>query len=267
MAEQKDFLDYEGLVSYDHNIKEYVKNANKNANIILSGYTPSIYLGSSYTEELKEDISSGNFQKAIVGGYLTLNGHIYDFAHPDYWLHTGDTECTTHHMVVVPRVPLINGHMNKTNITTNGYGECDFRTGANSNTALSEIRAIIEEDFGAENILNHRMTFTNGIDSKGLANNWKYYDSDIDLMSEIMVYGTNIVDMTYGCSGAMYETGFDKTQLKLFKERPDLITTRTIYFLRSIKGAGVFCLVNLHGLPNFGNASENFGIRPVFAIK
>lgn len=262
MAEQKDFLDYEGLVSYDHRIKEYIENAN-----ILSRYTPSINLGLSYTEELKEDISSGNFQKAIVGGYLTLNGHIYDFAHPDYWLHTGDTECITHHMVVVPRVPLTNGHMNNTNVAAGGYGGCDFRTGANSNTTLSEIRAIIEEDFGAENILNHRMAFTNSIDTNGLANGWNYYDSDIDLMSEIMVYGTNIVDMTYGCNGVMFETGFDKTQLKLFKERPDLITTRTSYSLRSIKGTDAFCLVNPHGLPNFGSASNDFGIRPAFAIK
>jgi len=27
MAEQKDFLDYEGLTSYDHRIKEYIENA------------------------------------------------------------------------------------------------------------------------------------------------------------------------------------------------------------------------------------------------
>ena len=111
-------------------------------------------LGTAYTTELKEDISSGAFKKAVTGGKLTINSHVYYFAHPDYWLHTGDTECTTHHMAVVPGGNLVGNHkMNSANTTAGAYVGSDLYTGNNDNTGLADIKAIIKADFGAANIL------------------------------------------------------------------------------------------------------------------
>lgn len=217
-------------------------------------------LGTSYTAELKADISSGKFEKAVVGGYLTINSHVYYFAHPDYWLHCGDTECTTHHMVVVPASNLISGKMNSSNVTTGGYVGSDLKTGNNSNTALATLKNTIKTDFGSSNILTHRELFTNAV-TDGKASGWAWYDSDIDLMNEAMVYGTNAWSSAPG-----YEVGIDKSQLKLFAERPDLITNRANWWLRSVGSATNFAYVNGNGFAGSYGASDSLGLRPAFAI-
>ena len=224
-------------------------------------YLDLVDLGTSYTADLKADISSGKFEIARVGGFLTINSHVYLFAHPDYWLHCGDTECTTHHMVVVPlSSSLISGKMNNGNVTTGGYLGSDFKTGANSNTALADIKAIIKTDFGASNILTHRELLTNAVTSDK-ASGWAWADSDIDLMNEVMVYGHNAWGSAPG-----YETGICKTQLELFAKRPDLITTRGYWWLRDVVASTYFALVNHVGYADGSNASGSLGIRPAFAI-
>lgn len=221
---------------------------------------PLIDLGTSYTEELKADISSGKFEKAVVGGYLTINGHVYYLAHPDYWLHTGNPECTTHHMLVVPAGNIGTGKMNDTNITTGAYAGSDMKTGNNSNTALATARAQIIADFGASNILTHRELFANTV-TDGITSDWAWVNSDIDLMNEVMVYGCNVWASSPG-----YETGIDKCQIKLFQERPDLITTRASYWLRSVVSASYFAVARDYGHGGNHAASNVVGVRPAFAI-
>jgi len=223
-------------------------------------------LGTSYTAELKQDISSGKFEIAKVGGYLTINSHVYYIAHLDYWLHTGGTECTTHHAVVVPASSsLISGKMNNSNVVTGAYAGSDFKTGANSNTALADIKAIIQADFGSANILTHRELFANAVDGNSASSGWAWADSDIDLMNETMVYG-HCVCSKPGTYGHLYEVGIDKTQLELFAKRPDLITTRGYWWLRDVVNSTDFAIVISYGNANDYNASGSFGIRPAFAI-
>ena len=224
------------------------------------GYLPLTNLGTEYTAELKQDISSGKFEKAVVGGYLTINGHVYYLAHPDYWLHTGDTECTTHHMLVIPAEPIGPGKMNNTNITTGAYAGSDMKTGNNGNAVLEVVAAQIKEDFGASNILTHRELFANAV-TDGKASGWAWADSDIDLMNEVMVYGCNV-----WASAPGYETGIDKCQIKLFQERPDLITTRADWWLRSVVSATLFAIVYSDGDAYSYGASDACGVRPAFAI-
>lgn len=231
-------------------------------------YLPSVNLGTSYTAELKEDIQSGRFQKAVVGGYLTINGHIYDFAHPDYWLNTGDTACNTHHMVVVPRTNLVNEQMHKTssgqyeagaaNTTEGAYIESDMRKDPNG--GIAKIRAIIQQDFGAANILSHKELLANAT-TDGKSSAWSWYESDIELMNEVMVYGCNVWS-----SSPAYDTGIDKTQLELFAKRPDLITNRAGWWLRSVASGAAFALVGDGGDAGSSGASGSGGVRPAFAI-
>ena len=227
---------------------------------VMGRQLPLVNLGTEYTAELKADISSGKFEKAVVGGYLTINNHVYYLAHPDYWLHTGDTECTTHHMLVIPAEGIGTGKMNSSNITTGGYAGSDIKTGNNSNTALAAARAQIIADFGASNILTHRELFTTAV-TDGKASNWAWADSDVDLMNEVMVYGCNAWGSHPG-----YETGIDKCQLKLFQERPDLITTRSDWRLRGVVSAAAFAAVYTNGAAGLSGASYALGVRPAFAI-
>lgn len=233
---------------------------NKNQGRIL----PLINLGTSYTQELKNDISSGTFEKAVVGGYLTINGHKYYLAHPDYWLHTGDTECTTHHMLVVPVGNLTSGKMNSTNITTGGYVGSDFYTGNNDNTALANVIAIIEEDFGADNILTHREKLSNAVTGNNASGSAWYY-SKVDLMNENMVYGAPVCGKGVDGSGN-YNVGIDKSQIRLFAERPDIITTRANWWLRGVVSSAGFAYIDSHGDATHAIASASLGFRPAFAI-
>lgn len=226
----------------------------------LGAKLPIIDLGTEYTAELKADIQAGTFKKAVVGGKLTINSHVYYFAHPDYWLHTGDTECTQHHMLVVPETVITQGRMNSTSITTGGYLGSDLKTGNNSNTALANARAQIVTDFGAANILTHRELFTNAV-TDGKASSMAWVDSDVDIMNEVMVYGCNAYN-----SRPSYEMGIDKCQLKLFEERPDLITIRESWHLRSVVSAGNFAFVYMYGSAGDHGASAVAGVRPAFAI-
>lgn len=233
-------------------------------------------LGTEYTEELQEDISSGAFEKAVVGGYLTINAHVYIFAHPDYWLHTGDTECTTHHMVVIPAGILANGKMNLTNTAAGAYAQSDMRVGHEDTTdpenpvhvngALETVRQTIITDFGESNILTHREYFIKTITS-GVPSDGDWYNSDIDLMNEHMVYGCPIYAVANDGVNVPKNMTIDKTQLKLFVERPDLINLRGYWWLRDTASAYSFAALTSDGRSNAFLAGDSRGVRPCFALK
>lgn len=60
-------------------------------------------LGSSFTSAQSEAIRSGKFIDLYIGDYWTVNGVDYIIAAFDYWLNTGDTPCTKHHVAEIGR--------------------------------------------------------------------------------------------------------------------------------------------------------------------
>lgn len=214
-------------------------------------------LGTIFTAEQSADIRSGKFDKVRTGGYWTINGRKYWAAHADYRLHCGDTELTTHHMLVIPDKSFYNGVMNDTNVTTGGYYGSKMKT-----SGLANALATVKADFGADHILTYRILLTNAI-SNGTSSGWSWYDSQIDLMNEHMVYGS------YAWGGGSqngHDTGADKSQLALFQARPDLISNRQNWWLRDVQSATDFCYVNVSGRAGYWNASDSIGVRPAFLI-
>lgn len=214
-------------------------------------------LGSSFTAEQSADIRAGKFDLVRTGGYWTINGRKYWAAHADYRLNCGDTALTTHHMLVIPDLPLYTGVMNDTNDTTGAYYGSKMKT-----EGLADALATVQADFGADHILTHRNIFTNAI-SNGMSSGWAWYDTQIDLMNEKMVYGSHAWG---GGSQNGYDTGIDKSQLALFQARPDLITNRNNYWLRDVRSAAYFCSVSNYGYAYYWNASRSIGVRPAFLI-
>lgn len=214
-------------------------------------------LGTSFTAEQSADIRAGKFELVRTGGYWTINGRKYWAAHADYRYRCGDTELTTHHMLVIPDVALYSGVMNDANDTTGSYYGSKMKT-----SGLADALATVKADFGADHILTHRIILPNAV-SNGVSSGWAWYDSQIDLMNEKMVYGSH----AWG-GGAQngYDTGIDKSQLALFQARPDLITTRGAYWLRDVRSATDFCGVNADGYAAGGSASASLGVRPAFLI-
>lgn len=214
-------------------------------------------LGTSFTAEQSADIRAGKFEKVRTGGYWTINGRKYWAAHADYRLHCGDTELTTHHMLVIPDRSFYNGVMNDTNVTTGAYYGSKMKT-----SGLADALATIKADFGADHILTHKVLLANAV-SNGLSSGWAWYDSQIDLMNEKMVYGSHAWG---GGSQNGFDTGADKSQLALFQARPDLITNRESWWLRDVLSAAAFCYVRTYGAADSWTASNSLGVRPAFLI-
>ena len=214
-------------------------------------------LGTSFTAEQSADIRAGKFDLVRTGGYWTINGRKYWAAHADYRLHCGDTELTTHHMLVIPDKSFYGGAMNDTNVTTGGYSGSKMKA-----SGLANALATVKADFGADHILTHRTLLTNAV-SNGMGSGWAWYDSQIDLMNEHMVYGSYIWG---GGSQNGHDTGADKSQLALFQARPDLITNRENWWLRDVRSEADFCYVSDGGNAGFWLASGSAGVRPAFLI-
>lgn len=216
------------------------------------------YLGDKLTDAQSAAIRDGSFKDLWLGDYWTIGGVNYRIMDFDYWYQSGDTACTTHHVVVVPDTVLYNAQMNTTNVTTGGYNGSAMRT-----SNLNSAKTTIKNAFGASHILSHRELLTNAV-SNGNSSGWAWFDADIELMSEHMVYGARAWG---GGAHVGYDVGNAKSQLSGFKARGDMEHTRSgWYWLRDVYSATHFCGVGNGGDANNGGASNSNGVRPAFPI-
>ena len=214
-------------------------------------------LGTSFTNDQSADIIAGTFEKVRTGGYWTINGRKYWAAHADYRLHCGDTELTKHHMLVLPDKSFYTHYMNSTDVTTGAY------YGSNMvSDGLTQALATVKADFGESHVLTYRNLLANAV-SGDSSSNWAWYDRQIDLMNECMVYG----HQAWGAAAHNgYNVGCDKSQLALFQARPDLIVNRENWWLRDVRSSTHFCVVHGDGVAGDGDASTVRGVRPAFLI-
>ena len=213
------------------------------------------YLGDSVTDEQWEEIQSGRFHGLFIGDYWTIGDVNWRIAHFDYWLHVGDTECTTHHAVIVPDSNLYTAQMNTSNTTSGAYIGSRMYT-----NNLATAKSTINNAFGSSHILNHRLLFANAV-SGNASSGWAWYNSTVDLMNEPMVYGTRAWSMTNG-----YDVGADKGQLALFALDHSRICNRSLWWLRDVVSAADFAYVNTYGYCSYTGASNSYGVRPAFGI-
>lgn len=229
-----------------------------------SGFHNSTYRGASLGTEVTQDqwdaISAGTFDNMFIGDYWTINETVYRIADFDYFLRSGDIECTAHHAVIVPDVNMDNQKMNDTNVTTGAYVGSEMYT-----TNMATAKAKIKADFGSTHILTHREYLANAV-ANGKQSAGAWYDSEIELMTESMVYGAP--HFAPACNGStipkLYSIGCK--QLNLFRHRPDLISNRQTYWLRDVVSESNFALVHDKGGCDSGGALNAFGVRPAFGI-
>jgi len=190
-----------------------------------AGAHNSIYrgknLGTSVTTKQYTDISNGTFEDMYIGDYWTIDGVNYRIAAFNYYMQKGDTATTVNHITLVPDTSLYNHVMNDTDITTGGY------TGSKMYTeGLTQAKTTIKNAFSGH-VLNHRKSLSNAV-TAGKASGWAWVDSEVDLMNEVMVYGSVVWgESTIGGSG--YNVGEGMSQLPLFVFRPDMISNRQTF--------------------------------------
>lgn len=208
------------------------------------------------TSAQRAAINDGTFKGLFIGDYWTVNGKVYRIADFNYWKRTGDTDFNANHLVIVPDASFGNGQMNSTNITTGAYVGSEMYTGASS--VLNTARTAIANEFGTY-LASHKLYLPNAV-SNGVESAGAWYDSTVELMSEIMVYGSRIRN-----TGNFTTT--EKSQLALFRLNPAMVNLRYNYWLRDVVSATYFAIVYDYGYANGSNASTSLGVRPAFAVK
>lgn len=226
-------------------------------------------LGSTVTTAQYAAIKAGTFDDLYIGDYWTIGGVNYRIAAFDYYLNSGDTSCTTHHVVIVPDTCLYNAQMHNTssggyeggaaNTTTGGYVGSDMYK-----SNLEQAKTTIKSAFSGH-VLKHRIYLTNAV-ANGRASGGAWCDSEVDLMCEQMVYGSGIFSPVSDGSNVPANYRVEKSQLPLFQHEPSRICNRNNWWLRDVITASIFALVGDDGLADYYNASDSLGVRPAFCI-
>ena len=234
-----------------------------------AGYHNSIYrgknLGNTVTDEMYASITAGTFDDMFVGDYFTINGTVYRIAGVNLIKNCGDNVSIRNNMCLVPDSALYNAQMHNTdsggyepgsaaNDTTGAYANSDMRT-----KNLTQATNKIITDFGSSHVISYRDILPDAT-ANGQASGWAWYDCKVELMSEVMVYGTKV----WGNIG--YDVGCLNEQFPLFRLNPDSIHRRFYYWLRSVASASDFDLVYYYGNASRDSASQAFGVRPFFFI-
>lgn len=226
-------------------------------------------LGSTVTTAQYAAIKAGTFDDLYIGDYWTIGGVNYRIAAFDYYLKSGDTSCTTHHVVIVPDTCLYNAQMHNTssggwesgaaNTTAGGYVGSDMYK-----SNLEQAKTTIKSAFSGH-VLKHRIYLTNAV-ANGRASSGAWCDSEVDLMCEQMVYGSGIFSPVSDGSNVPAIYRVEKSQLPLFQHEPSRICNRATWWLRDVITASNFALVYLNGNASYYGASYPFGVRPAFCI-
>ena len=226
-------------------------------------------LGSTVTTAQYAAIKAGTFDDLYIGDYWTIGGVNYRIAAFDYYLNSGDTSCTTHHVVIVPDTCLYNAQMHNTssggyesgaaNTTAGGYVGSDMYK-----SNLEQAKTTIKSAFSGH-VLKHRIYLTNAV-ANGRASGGAWCDSEVDLMCEQMVYGSGIFSPVSDGSNVPANYRVEKSQLPLFQHEPSRICNRATWWLRDVITASGFADVDNSGDAHYGDASNSRGVRPAFCI-
>lgn len=226
-------------------------------------------LDSTVTTAQYAAIKAGTFDDLYIGDYWTIGGVNYRIAAFDYYLNSGDTSCTTHHVVIVPDTCLYNAQMHNTssggyeggaaNTTAGGYVGSDMYK-----SNLEQAKTTIKSAFSGH-VLKHRIYLTNAV-ANGRASGGAWCDSEVDLMCEQMVYGSGIFSPVSDGSNVPANYRVEKSQLPLFQHEPSRICNRNNWWLRDVITASNFAVVGTGGNASCGNASASLGVRPAFCI-
>lgn len=217
-------------------------------------------LGTALTAVQKAAIKDGSFKGMFLGDYWSIGGRIWRIVDMDYWYNCGDTAFTSHHLVIMPDEALYNAQMNTTNITTGGYVGSEMYK-----NNLANAKTIVNAAFQGS-VLTHREHLCNAV-TNGKQSGGAWFDSSIELPSEIMMYGhIHFGNVSDGNTIPNIYTP-SKTQLALFMVCPRFIVNRSYnQWLRDVVSSAGFADVNCFGYASCGYASFSNGVRPVFPV-
>ncbi len=249
-------------------------------------------------QKLYDQIGNCTFDDIYVGDYFTTNKGqevTWLIADLNNYLHSGDKDITsgnypkqnggglmTCHATIIPATTLGTSKMNTTNSTgivddvtgeMIGYGKGAYVGSYMKNVTLpSVLENYIKPVFGdhviktrnllADAMVNDRSN-QHGVNT-GASSSWNWYDSELDLMSEVNVFGTTV----FSSSG--YDIGIDNREYAIFSLKPEFINsyngTCFWWWLKAVTSLTYFAYVSESGFAGGTIASGQLSIRPRFLI-
>ncbi len=248
-------------------------------------------------KELYSQIENCSFDDIYVGDYIKTNKQdtagtshnvTWLIADLNNYLHSGYTDLQTCHATIIPATTLGTAQMNTENKTgvvdenltldsKDGNKRTSIGAYVGSNMKQKVLPEILEKYiipvFG-DNVITYTNLLVDQYDDTrsnqdgavlGASSGWAWYDSQVDLMSEVNVYGSTI----WSSSG--YDIGIDNRQYAIFQLKPEFINSygnqRFNYWLKAVADSTTFAYVGNRGHANAGSASGSYGVRPRFLIK
>ena len=240
----------------------------------------ALYRGKDLTSyfnsgDMSAAIANGTFDDIYPGDYIiksvTIDGTAYNnikwiVGDLDYHLHRGDTETTTHHVVLYPETNLGIARMNASDTTSEGYQGSEMWT-----TTIPKYATGIINAFGSGHVLVHRERLTKAIDANayagggGMGNGATVYadgewvNVTANIFNEAMMFG----HAPFASSGR--DTYDCNKQLASFRYGQNF--TRAYWcWLRDVASADVFAGACRCGEADYNNASTVYGVRPYFLL-
>lgn len=243
---------------------------------ISNGDFEDLYIGDYFDITISTEFSGNETIRCIIAGF-------------DMYLNNGDTPLTRHHAVIVTKNCFAKAHwmnpINSTGKSTNEANTSNLKAYAGSdmhNIVLAKYADAILTVIGSSHLITHRTLLTNEISETGVSmagagftgysSGWAWYDTRLQLLSEIQVYGSNV----WSSSG--YDTGCDNLQLPLFALDPTAkvcklggtddanSSNRYWWWLKNVASASYFAYVGGDGNSAYYGASGGSGVRPLFLI-
>lgn len=226
-------------------------------------------LGDTFTDEQKARIEDGTFEDLYVGDYWEIDGVEYDIVDINYWMNTGNVNLTNpvtkNHLVIMPRNGMTNcKYETSGDVSTTGYLNSSVRT-----ETLKQLKATISKAFGESNILVKTEIFSSTLTSNQITAAAYVEDSDIELPSQIMMYGSAVYPLLQTLGYTPFAQTYDTTQLSLFRLRPDYLLTsnQKNYWLRDLSNSKRASYQTSFGGTYIADVSNaNVLARPVFGI-
>lgn len=227
--------------------------------------------------QLQALVNAGNFSDIYVGDEIRVNidSKLVRFIVMaiDWYIHTGDTQLTNHHLVLVPKNALGTAQMHNTasgkweanaNTTTGAYVGSDM-----FKTNLPKYATKISTALGSH-ILTWKSLMANETNTtavspgysgrQGCSSNWAWTSTNCRLLSEVDIYGSIIWSNAF-------DVGESNRQLPGFAMNPELL-------IKGIQedGRGDWWLCAVASSTNFasvgddGDAYGNDGVSNAFGV-
>lgn len=246
--------------------------------MINSGNFDDLYVGDYFTKSITTDIYTHFTGETFESGttYYEMSGTINDrvwtatedttpqegktyatkltktenvdlmFAAFDYYYNMGDTALTNHHAILIPKTAFATtAKMNPANTAASGYYNSDMHQIILPCYAKS-LKTVLNN-----HVLAHRTWLTTANNSA------TWYDSELQLMNEIQIYGKTVYANT------VYEVGVDNKILPIFNFITAVQYNRNGVWLRSIVNTTNFARCGSDGNPGSFGAQNALYVRPL----